>query len=176
MTNETQLRLWRHDDAGVRHHLPLLSARGIKQTLQLLSAPLHKRTVEGTLVALGTAPAKYASKITCSDTAPMALDAAWYGCPLLVDCVVNLTAPVPDGDGSSEIFLGRTPVPGSVFLQDGATLTPLAIDGQKVTVARVRTGAFVTYRPRLNMMLKSFALESAEWEAKQGWTIDLEEV
>jgi hypothetical protein len=128
------------------------------------------------LVALGTVPAKYISKITCVDTAPMALDAAWYGCSLGVDCVVNLTAPVPDAEDATEVHLGRTPVPGSVFLQDGETLSPLEVDAQTVEVTGAHTGAFVTYRPRLNMMLKTFALEATEWDIKQGWTIDLEEI
>ena len=124
------------------------SARGLTERLGPTDAGALRRTVNGTLVDVSdTAFRKYALSISASDQEPPALDIAWRGLQVVVDCVSRL-AYVTGGSP------GRTIVPGSSGV----------------------VGGFTTYRPRLTMLVVDWSQDRDEWQAGVGWSLDLEEV
>lgn len=139
--------------------IPPYSARGLQQTLtHIEQAAGLRRTVNGSLVDLSD-PAfrKYASTITGSDIDPPALESAWPGLVLTVDCIPELATPsnteTETGTETEQVF-DRTAVPGSVREEAG----------------------FTFYRPRLSMRVTGFNINRDEWGAVTDWTLQLEEV
>lgn len=128
------------------------SARGLQQTLEPIAASgAFRRSVNGTLVDLSVPELrKYRSTITCADQEVPALDGVWPGQVLTVDCVAELSYP---GDSSGPAA-GRSIVPGSERVE----------------------GDFVFYRPRLTMMVMAHSVQTDEYGAAVGWSLDLEEV
>lgn len=123
------------------------SARGLTQSLDLLPGN-QRRTINGELIDLTPVQfRKYVSTITCTDQETPALDGAYVGQIVTVDCVKRLKYP---SGGSPQ----RAVVSGSSVTADG----------------------FVSYRPQLLMMVKNINDSLAEWDADETWTIDLEEV
>jgi hypothetical protein len=128
--------------------LPPFSARGLTQTLELIETAPPRRTINGELD--GETPAafrKYRSTITCEDVQTPALDGAYRGQAVVVDCVAELSYP----SGGS---VGRPAVPGSTRTE----------------------GGFVFYRPRLQMRVMDIRISHAEWDAEYSWQVDLEEI
>lgn len=128
--------------------LPPFSARGLTQTLELIDTAPPRRTINGALD--GETPEafrKYRSTITCTDLRTPALDGAYRGQAVTVDCVAELSYPA-GGDPS------RTAVPDSERAE----------------------GDFVFYRPRLQMLVTDIRVSLAEWDAEYSWQIDLEEI
>lgn len=153
MTDLTILRL-----TGIG--VPPYSARGLTQTLQPIDgATSQRRTVNGTLVNVSADQfQKYSSSISGSDIAPPAVDGAWPGKVLTVDCIPELAVLDPSSTVEAttelEMALGRTAVPGSIR----------------------RDGGFIYYRPRLTLMVTGYNLSADEWAAGVSWTLNLEEV
>jgi hypothetical protein len=128
--------------------LPPYSARGLTQTLELIDTAPPRRTINGELD--GETPAafrKYRSTITCEDLRAPALDGAYRGQAVVVDCVAELSYP---SGGSA----GRPVVPDSERTE----------------------GGFVFYRPRLQMRVIDIRVSYSEWDAEYSWQIDLEEI
>lgn len=130
--------------------VPPYSARGLKQTLELIDGASHlERTINGELLDLGYAPfRKYKSTINGDDQQPPALDGVWPGTPITVDCIVEIAVKEDDYDE-----LGRIAVMGSLRRENG----------------------FAIFRPRLNMMVASFTIDRDEYNAQTGWRLELEE-
>lgn len=128
--------------------VPPYSARGLSQTLEPINEALHvERTINGELLNLGyEVMQKYKSTIIGSDQRPPAVDGVWPGTLVTVDCIATLSYP----EGGTA---GRTPV----------------VDG-------VLENGYVTYRPRLEMMVINFSIDEDEWGATVGWKLELEEV
>jgi len=127
------------------------SARGLQQTLTpIAQATAQRRTVNGDLKDLSFLGfQKYHSQITGSDQLPPICDGLWPGRLVTLDCVAELcftTAP-----GVSPL---RPVVTGSLRTEDTLTF----------------------YRPRLAMMVVSLTMQTDEYGAQVGWTLDLEEV
>ena len=124
------------------------SARGLRDNLRPIDAGALRRTVNGTLKDVtDTAFRKYRISLSASDQEPPALDSAWRGMEVTVDCVSKLAY----ATGGSP---GRTVVPGSSYTE----------------------GAFTIYRPRLTMLIVDWTQDRDEWEAGVSWSLDLEEV
>ena len=129
---------------------PPFSARGLTQTLEPIAQALNvRRTVNGRLVNLSpTQFQKYKSKITCNDMRAPALDGVFSGALVTIDCVAELA-----------------------YRTVGGTPQRTIVDSS----SRVE-GDFTYYRPRLDMMVITFATQEDEWGAAVSWSIDLEEV
>ena len=128
--------------------LPLYSARGLTQTLvPIEQSGAPRRTINGDLVeTAGVQFRKYRSSITGSDQRPPAFDGIWAGTQIEVDCIVALAYPEY---GPAQ----RPVVTGSHFQESGYNF----------------------YRPRLQMTVIAFTLETDEWGAVVSWTLELEE-
>ena len=129
--------------------VPDYSARGLSQTLEPIEASASlRRTINGTLKDLSFAQfRKYKSTISCQDQEPPAVDGVWPGHVVTVDCVAELSYPA----GGSP---ARAVVAGSARTE----------------------GAFVFYRPQLEMLVTSFSVNRDEYGAAVQWQMDLEEV
>ena len=129
--------------------IPEFSARGLVEDLRPIDAGDTRRTVNAALVDV-TDPLfqKYLLTITSSDQEAPAFDDKWKGSLVTVDALSRLAYVTAGGSPN------RTVVPGS----------------------SVVNGAFTSYRPRLSMMVLDFRLETDEWGAVVGWTLELEEV
>lgn len=140
----------RLDPIGV----PPYSVRGLTQTLEPIGqAAQMRRTVNGTLIDLSEqAFRKYRSTITCADQQQPALDGAWPGRILTVDCIAELS--YRTSGGSPERPLADT-------TDDAATRTE---------------GDFTFYRPRLTMMIVDYRTDTDEWGAAVNWQLNMEEV
>ncbi len=130
--------------------LPLYSARGLSQTLEVIDgAKMMRRSINGVLTDLAHSQfRKYKSKITCSDIRAPALDGVWPGMTVVVDCAAYLTYPT---GGTPQ----RTVVPGSA---------PYSESG------------YVMYQPRLTMLVTAFTSQLDEYPCDVAWELDLEEV
>lgn len=131
-------------------NIPPYSARGIRQTLTPISGAANlRRTINGTLVDLSASQfRKYASTISCTDQQHPALNGVWPGLQVTVDCVCELSYLTSGGSAD------RTVVPGSSRTE----------------------GAYTFYRPRLTMRVLAYDIQTDEWGASVGWTLQLEEV
>jgi hypothetical protein len=129
--------------------IPDYSARGLTQTLEPIEASASlRRTVNGALVDLSFAQfRKYKSSISCPDQQPPAVDGVWPGHVVTVDCVAELSYP----SGGSP---ARPVVSGSTRTQ----------------------GAFVFYRPQLQMRVTGFSVNRDEYGDAVQWQMDLEEL
>jgi len=129
--------------------IPDYSARGLTQTLEPIEASANvRRTVNGALVDFSHAQfRKYKSTISCQDQEPPAIDGVWPGHVVTVDCVAELSYPATGSPA-------RPVVPGSARSD----------------------GAFVFYRPRLEMRVTGFSVSLDEYGATTHWQMDLEEV
>jgi len=125
------------------------SLRGATQTLEHIEAATQvRRTVNGSLIDISaTQLRKYKSLITGVDHLPPAFDSKWPGMIVTVDCSAELSYLT----GGSP---GRSVVSGS---------------------SRV-DGAYTFYRPQLTMRIINFSINADEYNAKTGWTLELEEV
>lgn len=135
------------------------SARGLMQTLEPITSiqgsggnalgTLIRRDINGNLVDL-TFPQfrKYASTITCNDQDTPAMDGAFLGEIVQVDCAAELNYPTLGGSPQ------RTEVPSSSRTE----------------------GLFTFYRPRLLMMITGIKRSWDEWGAVNSWTISLQEI
>jgi len=132
-----------------RGGIPPYAARGLKQTLDPIAAgAMTRRTVNGALVNLAPPQfQKYKSAITGSDQQPPAIDGIFPGLPVTVDCIVELSFPT---GGAPD----RPAVPGSSRIE----------------------GNFVFYRPRLDMLITGYSIDTDEYGATVGWKLDLAEV
>jgi hypothetical protein len=129
---------------------PLYSARGLTQTLTPIDGFFDvRRDINGNLVDIADQRfRKYKTTITCQDQQPPSIDQLKIGTIVTVDCVSELSYVAASGSPQ------KTPVAGSV-----------------------RTvGDYVFYRPRINMMVTSFTVDTDEWAADISWTLELEEV
>lgn len=125
------------------------AVRGLTQTLDHLDeAAQLRRTINGALKDISGAQfRKFKSTISCGDVRAPALQGAWPGTQVVVDCVAALS--YPTGGTPS-----RTVVPGSAFTEEG----------------------FVFYRPRLVMRITNYSTSTDEYGAVTSWSLQLEEV
>ena len=169
---QTSLDLWISAQDQVLSHLPLFSSRKCTQTLSRQTQ--LSRTLDGSAISTTLYPHRYVSVLTCKDKAPAALEKLEAGSVIWVDCIVQLTHPL--APGQTEMTLARSPVPGSVLLERSQGTIPLQeMDVQFSLTIPAEENCFITYRPRLQMAVKSFTITADEWTLTQGWHLEMEE-
>jgi hypothetical protein len=131
--------------------VPPYSARGLKQTLSPIGQAANmKRTVDGSLKDVSFSGfKKYQSTISGTDQRPPNFDGRWPGLTVTVDCISELSYTPDEGDTPQ-----RSVVPGS---------------------SRVEA-AHTVYRPRLTMKIINLSIDTDEYDAQVGWSLELEEV
>lgn len=129
--------------------IPAYSARGLSQTLDPISAAgFIARTVNGSLRNLSSTQfQKYQSTISCTDFNAPALEGIWVGQTVIVECIAELCYPV--GGSPSRSF---------------------------VSGSERSDGAFIFYRPVLEMMVTALTTTHEEWGATVQWQMTLEEI
>ena len=155
--------------------IPVGAARGITQTLQPIDNGDVRRTVNGTLLDLTRAEnRKFESQIRCSDMATPAMAELWKGQTLLIECIQILNQNI--NPTFTDVTLIRDPVTNSVFgfEADGTKINPVSVTGRDVIFASDVVN--VEFRPILNMMILATSVNTDEYAAEEGWSIDLEEV
>lgn len=169
---QTNLSLWIIESEATQALLPLFSSRKCTQTLSLGGSPLE-RTLDGMVACTHLYPRKYMSTIQCQDKAPPAFDTLDVGSAVRVDCITHLTQPV--AAGQDDVKLARTPAPGSITLQTPQETIELNNADTHFSITPPSEDGFITYRPRLNMVVKAFIITAQEWQLTEGWRLDLEE-
>ncbi|MBX9785901.1 MAG: hypothetical protein K2Y08_01045 [Alphaproteobacteria bacterium] len=149
------------------------SARECIQTLTPIPQGSLRRTINGKLVWTGeTTHRKFKSTITCKDKTPPAFDGLWRGDKVNVTCLQTLTQTIPQD--AREVTLEREPA--SLHLYDyRGKIWPAPIE-QHFSLPSPFSGGFVTYAPRLSMMVENYSLEVDEWGLTTCWTLELVEV
>lgn len=156
---------------------PAGSARGITQTFSPIDNGDVRRTVNGTLIDLTREQnRKFESQIRLQDMATPTLAGIWKGRILNpVEFIVPFREAVSPASDTHTII--RPPVTGTVFGYDDATgdkVFPSSVVGQIVTFDDPVN--FIQYRPSLIMMVVALTVDGDEYQAEEGYTIDLEEV
>lgn len=131
--------------------VPPYSARGLTQSLDPIDfASQTRRTINGNLKDLSVSQfRKYKSKISGKDQLPPACAGVWPGQLVSVECISELCYATGGTFSTPE----RTAVAGSTRVE----------------------GDFTFYRPVLEMRVIQFSIETDEWGAQVGWSMDLEE-
>jgi hypothetical protein len=127
------------------------SARGLTQTLEHIDGDAiePRRTVNGTLLNLAPPQFyKFRSRISGDDQDSPPIDNVRKGTVVSVECICELSFVTSGGSAS------RPVVPGSDRIE----------------------GVHTFYRPRIEMMVTAFSVETNEWGAAVKWTLDLEEI
>jgi hypothetical protein len=129
--------------------VPIYSARGLTQTLSIISAAkVQRRTVNGGLVDVSYVPfRKYSTTITCTDQRAPSIDGIFPGQIVSISCVAELAFAV---GGSPQ----REAVSGSEYTEAG----------------------FTFYRPFFpTMMIRDVETGEDEWQGGVKWKIEAEE-
>ena len=151
------------------------SARECRQTLTTIPQAVFRRTVNGELKCVNSAGhKKFQSTIQCKDRAPPAFDGAWKGVTLKVNCIQYVTHIVPAE--SVSIQVDREGVDHTLFDNKGKIWSATPTQNRWVSIQPSFPGGFLTYKPILMMMIKSYTLETDEWGLTVGWTLDLDEI
>jgi len=169
MSTETILKLG-------DNFIPVGAGRGISQTLDPISNGDIRRTINGSLIDLTRAlNRKFESQVNCTDMGTPTLAGIWKGSIIQVDCIQPLRELVNPASTTHTII--RDPVAGSVIGIDEATdaeVTPTIVAGRDITFSAAVKA--IEFLPSLEMMVRSHSLNTDEYAAEEGWSIDLEEV
>ena len=148
---------------------PPLSARACVQTLSPLEAGRFERTINGELIYTGNLKhQKYQSTITCQHKTSLALEGLWRGSIVQVECLQRLWQQANQG----RVIPERSMVPGSVLCLGGYIRN---VETKEILV-KGEGEIFVSYRPKLTMIVVKFSLLTDEWGLVCGWNLHLEEV
>jgi uncharacterized protein YjeT (DUF2065 family) len=168
--SETELTL---EIVGKGNFFAPYSARECIQTLTSIPQGSLRRTINGKLVWVGqTTQRKFKSTITCKDKAPPAFDGLWKGDKMNVTCLHTLTQSIPQG--SREVILEREPASMRLYDHRGK-IWQVPVE-KHFSLPSTFSDGFVTYAPRLSMMVESYTLEVDEWGLTTCWTLELVEV
>lgn len=138
------------------------SGRGVRQSIELVPNGTLHYTVWGDLESTGRDSLNlFKTVVTGEDVFPPAFGRLKQGSKLWIRSVCEL--PDPQGAG---LPLIREAVPGSIVYLDA--------DGAELPDA---TGAaWVNFRPRLKVMVKSWSIERDEYGEVASWTIEFWEL
>jgi hypothetical protein len=157
-------------------YFPPGSARGISQSLNLVSNGELLRTVNGTLIDLTRDEnRKFTSVISASETASPTLQGLWRGQVITgLECIQPFRQFVAPANTS--VTLIRPEVTGSVVgrLSDNTRIDPDTVVAQVATFSQAVVA--VEYRPVLDMMVDDITVDNDEYAATEGWSISLVEV
>lgn len=145
---------------------PPFSARGCVQELTPISTGKFRRTIGQKLVYLGSSEVKYRSIIRGEDKQSLATAGLHAGAVITLGCIQMISQKIE----SNVVVLERDFVAGSLSIQDGEIVS---VEGRRVVVTG---GAFITYRPILTMRVIRYSLSTHEWEMKNTWELEMEEL
>jgi hypothetical protein len=155
--------------------IPPFSARECHQTLTTIPQDVMRRTVNGDLVCVNKGGhKKFLSTIKCKDKAPPAFDGLWKGMILKVGCVQSVTQHV--NTGTLSVQMDREGFDHHLFGYRGGAWPTTPSQNRWMSISPGFPGGFMTYKPILLMMVKTYVLETDEWGLSVGWTLDLEEI
>lgn len=168
--SETELTL---EIDGKGNFFAPYSARECIQTLTPIPQGSLRRTINGRLVWVGQEThRKFKSTITCKDKVPPAFDGLWRGDKVNVTCLQTLTQTIHEG--AQEVTLEREPASLHLYDHEGK-MWPAPIE-QHFSLPPDFSRGFVTYAPRLSMMVNNYTLELDEWGLTACWTLELVEI
>jgi hypothetical protein len=176
--NETDLRIEilnqvQDDNPNKGNVLTPLSARECTQTLSPIPQGILRRTINGVLVCVSNGGhRKFQSTISCRDQTSPAFEGMWKGTVVRVHCLQFITASAP----SLHFQLEREGEDIHIYDNLMKTWPVIQEPDRWIRLSEGFPGGFVTYRPILTMMVKSYAQETNEWGGSVGWTLELEEV
>lgn len=126
------------------------ATRGLTQTLEPIAASSQmRRTVNGALADISASQfRKYQSTVACRDQVPPALDGIWPGQSLTVKCMAELSYVTSGGSPARSVVSGSSRTEGS----------------------------FTYYRPEMSMRVVQFNIDTDEWGAAVGWSLELQEI
>ena len=167
MSDETTLKL---GDI----YFPVGSARGISQSLEMVSNGDMRRTVNGNLRDLTrTQNRKFESSINASDTESPAVQNLWRGQELVVECIQPFRQSVSPASATATLI--RTHVPSTVFGRK-ADNSIVAVTSVVAFLATFPEPVImVEFRPILTMLISDISVDKDEYGAIEGWSVDLEE-
>lgn len=169
--NETDLVLMTAEKENL---FPPFSARECTQSLTPISQGILRRTINGALINVGNKThQKFYSTISCQDKAPPAFEKIWVGMRLHVGCIQSLTQTV--APNLAQIQLERETLSVVLYEQTGKKWPCQLKEKKNVELPVNFPGGFLSYRPWLMMMVKSYHLETDEWGLTVGWKLELEE-
>lgn len=155
--------------------IPVGSARGIAQSIEIIDNGDMRRTINGTLKNLTRQEnRKFSSTINASDFSSPALAGIWRGDVIDVSCIEPLRQTVNPAD--TDVTLIRDPVAGTVRGIDqvtGSFVSPSSVVGRDVTFASAVT--MVEFKPILTMMVTDISFDKDEYSTDESWSIQLEE-
>lgn len=155
--------------------IPVGAGRGITQTLSFVNNGDLRRTVNGKLVDVTRKEnRKYVSTVSCTDMDAPSISEIWRGEVLDVSFIVKLSQAV--SPPSQNVTISREAVAGSIqgFDTDGLPVPIDSITGQDIEFEA--DVALVSYNPLLEMMVVDVSVNTDEYDAQVGWSIQLEEV
>lgn len=154
---------------------PPWSLRDAHQKIGPIAAPVMRRTINGTLVSIAPPThRKYATLITCQDKQGPAMDDIWVGDAVEVACI----QPFIQAFCTDTLELSRPAVTGSIRAYDQTGASVGFVQEGQILRLQIPAGitGYVSYRPLLQMRLKSFQLHNHEWDLQTAWQMDLEEI
>ncbi len=158
--------------------LPPLSARGCYQEITPVAQGLWRRTLNGTLIYIGSEDIKYNTFISCKDKTVIATESFIPGRPMEVGCIQRIWQKVDPCRNNTPIQLQKAFISGSVVAVNklGKSLNIQRVLGQEVVLNDRNETVFLSYRPVLKMMIKDFKLHIDEWGMTSGWSLVMEEI
>lgn len=158
-----------------RYPFPPFSARECTQSLSLIETSSLRRTINGKLVSLAPlSHRKFTSTIICQDKISPGFENLSAGMELKVGCIQSLTVTL--SKETRDVILERLPVSCHLYDQEGNLLKIEKEDGQKITLPPDFSGGFITYRPWLHMLIKTYQMETDEWASTVRWRLELVEI
>lgn len=145
------------------------------QTLEAVPQGRFTRSVNGRLSFFGVfGTHKYKSTITGSDTSAPALGGLSCGQTVMVDCIQELVQEIH----GEQTRLSRPPVAGSLYVQNPlGQMVDWQIREKTLLITPSKPPLYAHFRPRLEMLVQSFALKPEGENFNQThWSLVLEEV
>lgn len=158
--------------------LPPLSARGCYQELTPVTQGIWKRTLSGKLIYVGSKEIKYKTLITCKDKTVIATDGFIPGMPVEVGCIQRIWQKVDVDCTNRFVSLQRPAILGSIAVvnENGKNQEIEKVEEREVVLNHRNEIVFLSYRPKIMMMVKDFKLHIDEWGMIGGWSLVMEEV
>ncbi len=156
-------------------NFPPLSARGCVQELMPLKKGEFQRNILGDLIYIPQKGAqKYKTKIVCQDKTPFSHAGLMPGVQVKVSCIHPIWQRV---EKTGEITLEKEVVNRELSLVDEQGEV-IFIQSKTNTFKdeRLKIGCMVSYLPVLDMCVLAHESHMDEWNLKNKWVLEMEEV
>lgn len=165
-------------------HFPPWSIRAAKQLLYSLPLGEFQRTINGDLLYLNLSKVqKFYTKIICSDNVPPAYESFAVGTKVNISCIAKINQKF----SGPNCNLIRTAAEESIKVFDAVNNTVVEIaeikniedNGQvrtKVILNQEIQDGWVSFCPKLIMLIQSLKFDTKEWNNQVSWAIEAMEV